>query len=74
VNTYADRTGMSVCTSCVATSASPVASVTIWNCTCNAGYKGPTYEDVVSHDNFARSCGGMRSSACMATQSSTLTT
>ena len=74
VNTYADRTGMTVCTSCVATSASPVASVTIWNCTCNAGYKGPTYLDVVYHENFARSCGGMRSSACVATQSSTLTT
>ena len=74
VNTYADRTGMTVCTSCVATSASPVASVTIWNCTCNAGYKGPTYLDVVYHENLARSCGGMRSSACVATQSSTLTT
>ena len=73
-NTYADRTGMTVCTSCVATSASAVASNSIWNCTCNAGYKGPTYEEVVAHDNFARSCGGMRSSACMVTQSSTLTT
>jgi len=74
VNTYADRTGMTVCTSCVNTSASPVASVSIWNCTCNAGYKGPTYLDVVAHENFARSCGGMRNSACVATQSSTLTT
>lgn len=73
-NTYADRTGMTVCTSCVNTSASPVASVSIWNCTCNAGYKGPTYLDVVAHENFARSCGGMRNSACVATQSSTLTT
>ena len=71
VNTYADRTGMTSCTSCVNTSASPVGSVTIWNCTCNAGYKGPTYEEVVYNDNFARSCAG---SACATTQSSTLTT
>ena len=73
-NTYADRTGMTVCTSCVNTSASAVGSVTIWNCTCNAGYKGPTYEEVATHDNFARSCGLSRSSACATTQSSTLTT
>ena len=70
-NTYADRQGMTVCTSCVPTSASPVGSVSIWNCTCNAGYKGPTYEETISHENFARSCGLGRSSACAATQSST---
>lgn len=70
-NTYADRQGMTVCTSCVATSASPVGSVSIWNCTCNAGYKGPTYEETISHENFARSCGLGSSSACVATQSST---
>lgn len=70
-NTYADRQGMTVCTSCVATSASPVGSASIWNCTCNAGYKGPTYEETISHENFARSCGFGSSSACVATQSST---
>ncbi len=70
-NTYADRQGMTVCTSCVANSVSPVGSVSIWNCTCNAGYKGPTYEETISHENFARSCGLGRSSACVATQSST---
>ena len=70
-NTYADRTGMTVCTACVNTSASPVASESIWNCTCNAGYKGPTYQEVAYHENFARSCAG---SACATTQSSTLTT
>ena len=70
-NTYADQTGMTACTSCVDTSAAPVASNSIWNCTCNAGYRGPTYEEVVSNQNFVRSCGG---SACMTTQSSTLTT
>ena len=73
-NTYADRTGQTVCTSCVNTSASAVGAVSVWNCTCNAGYKGPTYDEVAYHDNFARSCGGMRSSACATTQSSTLTT
>ena len=30
VNTYADRTGMTACTACVATSASAVASVSVW--------------------------------------------
>ena len=72
-NTYADSTGRTVCTSCATTSASPVASASIWNCTCNAGYKGPTYEEVSAHDNFARSCGLLRSSACAAAQSSSLT-
>ena len=72
-NTYADRTGMSVCSACVNTSASAVASTSIWNCTCNAGYKGPTYEEISAHENFARSCGLLRNSACTATQSSSLT-
>ena len=65
---------MTICTSCVNTSASPVRSATVWNCTCNTGYKGPTYEEVTTHANFARSCGGLRNGACAATQSSTLTT
>jgi ribosomal protein L37AE/L43A len=56
---------MTVCTACVNTSVSAVASVSVWNCTCNAGYKGPTYDEVVYHENFARSCG----SACATTQS-----
>ena len=72
-NTYADREGMTACTSCVPTSASAVGSTSIWNCTCNAGYKGPTYQEVIAHDNFARSCGLLSNSACTATQSSSLT-
>jgi len=72
-NTYADQEGRTVCTACVPTSASVVGSTSVWNCTCNAGYKGPTYEEVTGHDNFARSCGPLRISACTVTQSSSLT-
>jgi hypothetical protein len=73
-NTYADREGMTVCTECVPTSAAGTGATSIFNCTCNAGYRGPLYEVVTAHDNFARSCGTLRSSACAATQSSTLNT
>jgi hypothetical protein len=64
VNTYADMTGMTVCTPCVNTSASAEVSIYVWNCTCNAGYKGRTYDEVVYHENFARSYAG---SACATT-------
>ena len=73
-NTYADREGMTVCTACVPTSAARPGATTIFNCTCNAGYRGPMYEEVTAHDNFARSCGSMRTEACAATQSSTFST
>lgn len=69
VNTYSDRVGVSVCTPCVSTSFSANGSTSIWNCTCNAGYTGPTYQGVQSNTNFARSCGN-GSQACPTTQSS----
>lgn len=69
VNTYSDSIGVSVCTPCVSTSSSANGSTSIWNCTCNAGYTGPTYQGVQSNTNFARSCGN-GSQACPTTQSS----
>jgi len=75
-NTYQDilgATSTTHCKPCSSNSHAPVSSPSIWNCTCNAGYKGPTYEEVTEHDNLARSCGLLRSSACPVTQSSSLT-
>ena len=69
-NTYADSVGFSVCTACASTSASANGSTSIWNCTCNAGYTGPTYGSLQSNANFARSCGD-GSQACPTAQSST---
>jgi hypothetical protein len=70
VNTYSDSVGFSVCTACVSSSASVSGSTSIWNCTCNAGYTGPTYTGVQRNTNFARSCGD-GSQACPTLQSST---
>ena len=69
-NTYADSVGFSACTACVTTSVSANGSTSIWNCTCNAGYTGPTYGSLQSNANFARSCGD-GSQACPTVQSST---
>jgi hypothetical protein len=69
-NTYSDSVGFSACTACVSTSASANGSTSIWNCTCNAGYTGPTYLSVKGNANFARSCGD-GSQACPTAQSST---
>jgi hypothetical protein len=69
VNTYSDSIGVSVCTPCVSTSSSANGSTSIWNCTCNAGYTGPTYQGVQSNMNFARSCGN-GSQSCPTAQSS----
>ena len=70
VNTYSDSVGFSVCTACVSSSAAVSGSTSIWNCTCNAGYTGPTYTGVQRNTNFARSCGD-GSQACPTLQSST---
>ena len=69
-NTYADGVGFTACRACVSTSVSANGSTSVWNCTCNAGYTGPTYQAVQGNANFARSCGD-GSQACVTAQSST---
>ena len=69
-NTYSDGVGYTACRACVSTSVSATGSTSVWNCTCNAGYTGPTYLAVQGSANFARSCGS-GGQACATAQSST---